>query len=178
MRLKTLIKAVTVSLVIVTLGLSFLALSLGNQMNQAQNRVSELQNQVVNYEKMMNAPPNVTFTNVSVGSWYSEEYNGSPLPPYTKPINATFQNLGTRSIGGLSLNCTVEGNPTKIGDDFLIYIDPQQLGILHPHESKSYFVRIVTGSASREATLSQCRLVLTLMLDKLVVDEKTVTIGD
>ena len=115
----TLTKAVTVSLVIIVLALAFLATFQGSQLYQSQKKASELQKQVTSYENMMNTPPNVTITDISSGDWYFQEHYGPP--PYYKPFNVTFENLGPMSIGGITIKYKVEGNPTNIGDDFLIF---------------------------------------------------------
>jgi type II secretory pathway pseudopilin PulG len=190
-RFSTRKKLITFSLIIVTLILAFSALFLGSQMGEAQKKMRDLQNQVAYYENMtdtlqtqtssletqindlQNPIDNVTFTAISVGPWYVGEY--AP-PPYSKDINITLQNLGTRSIGGATLDFKVEGNTTVI-DQFSIHVISGQLGILHVQESKNMTVRLIASTNDRTQVLSDCSLIITLMLDKPVLDGQTVTIG-
>lgn len=171
-RFLTLKKVVTFLLIAVVIVLAFSALSLGSQMSEAQNKVSDLQNQVAYYENIMHAPANVTFTNISIGNWYHQEKYGPP--PYYKAINLTLQNLGARSIGGLTLAFKVKG-PINI-NEFGIYVSTWQLGILHVQEQKSLVVTLVPYNADGKYALSQSNFTITLMLDDLVLDEQTVEI--
>ena len=184
-------KLITFSLIIVALILTFSALFLGSQMVEAQSKVRDLQSQVAYYENMtdtiqtqassleaqiyglQNPIDNVTFTAISVGPWYAGAY--AP-PPYSKDINITLQNLGTRSIGGVTLNFKVEGNTTNI-DQFSIRVISSQLGVIHVLESKNMTVRLTASTTDRTLALSDCSLIITLMLDKNVLDRQTVTIG-
>ena len=184
-------KLIAFSLILGILVLAFSALSLWSQMGEAQKKVRDLQSQVANYENLtdilqaqasnleaqvndlQNPIDNVTFTAISVGPWYAGAY--AP-PPYSKDINITLQNLGTRSIGGVTLGFKVEGNTTNI-DQFSIVVISSQLGVIHVLESKNMTVRLMASTTDRTAALSKCRLVITLLLDKSVLDRKTVTIG-
>ena len=165
-------KTITFLLVIVIILLAFSALSLGSRMNEAQKKVDDLRNQVAQYENMTRPPANVKFTDISVRPWYVDEYYGPP--PYYKNINVTFQNVGTKTIGGITLEFEVEGNTSDIY--FEIYVHPNLLGLLHVQESKSLIVRIVTDVYNR-ALLSRCNLIITMMLDNLILDEQTVMLG-
>lgn len=160
-------------------------------MVEAQSKVRDLQSQVAYYENMtdtiqtqassleaqiyglQNPIDNVTPTAISVGPWYAGAY--AP-PPYSKDINITLQNLGTRSIGGVTLNFKVEGNTTNI-DQFSIRVISSQLGVIHVLESKNMTVRLTASTTDRTLALSDCSLIITLMLDKNVLDRQTVTIG-
>jgi hypothetical protein len=165
------LKKVTIfSLVIATLILACSAWSLGSQMNEAKKKVSDLQNQVAYYENITRAPADVKFTDISVGPWYVQEEFGPP--PYYKTINLTLQNVGTRSIGGLTLEFEVEGSISI--NEFGIYVSTWQLGILHVQEQKSLIVSLVTGYEDRKQALSQSTLIITLMFDELILDEQSV----
>jgi uncharacterized protein YlxW (UPF0749 family) len=184
-------KLVAFSLVIVILSLAFSAVFLGSQMVEAQKKVRDLQSQIAYYENMTDTLQtqasdleaqinrlqdpidNVTFTAISVGPWYTGAY--AP-PPYSKDINITLQNIGTRKIGGVTLDFKVEGNTTNI-DPFSIAVISGQLGVLHVQESKSMAVRLITPTIDLTQALEDCQLIITLMLDKEVLDRKTVTIG-
>ena len=184
-------KLITFSLVTVVVILVFPALLLGNQMVEAQKKVRDLQSQVACYEnltdslqtqarsleaqiyELQNPIDNVTFTAISVGPWYAGAY--AP-PPYSKDISITFQNLGTRSVGGATLDFKVEGNTTNI-DQFSIVVISSQLGVIHALESKNVTMRLMASTTDRTTALSNCRLVITLLLDKSVLDRQTVTIG-
>jgi len=158
-------------------------------MVEAQKKVRDLQNQIAYYENMtdtlqtqasnleaqiyrlQNPIDNVTFTAISVGPWYAGAY--AP-PPNSKDINITLQNLGTRNIGGMTLDFKVEGNTTNID----LYISVSGLlGVLHVQESKNVRVGLTTPTVDRTQALSNCSLTITLMLDKNVLDRRTVTIG-
>jgi len=183
-------KVITFSLIIVTLVLAFSALFLGSQMVEAQKKVRDLKNQITYYENvtdtlqnqassleaqingLQNPIDNVTLTIVSIGPWLTEAYTP---PPYTKYINLTLQNVGTRNIGGITLDFKVEGNTTNI-DQFSINVNSNQ-GILHVLESKNMTVQLTASTKDRTQALEDCKLVIKLMLDKEVLDRKTVTIG-
>lgn len=184
-------KLITFSLIIVTLSLALSALFLGSQMVEVQKKVRDLQSQVSYYENMtdtlqaqaidleaqisrlQNPIANVTLSAISVGPWYAGAY--AP-PPYSKDINITLQNIGTRRIGGMTLDFKVEGNTTNI-DPFSIAVISGQLGVLHVQESKSMAVRLITPTTDLTQALEDCQLIITLMLDKEVLDRKAVTIG-
>jgi hypothetical protein len=107
-----------------------------------------------------------------VPPWHPDPLTGYP---YYKDINITLQNVGTRNIGGVTLDVKLEGNTTNI---YLgIHVTTTQLGVFHIEESKSLLVRLITAKEQRQA-LEDCRLRLTLMLDKNVLDRQTITIGD
>lgn len=183
-------KLITFSLIIVTVFLTFSALFLGSQMVEAQNKVRDAQNQIANYENMTNTlqtqassleaqinglqnpVDNVTLTIVSVTPWLTEAY--AP-PPYTKYFNITLRNLGTRSIGGMTLDSRVEGNTTNIGN-YSIHVN-SNMGILHVLESKNMTVQLIAPTKEGTQALEDCRLTITLMLDRNVLDRQTVTIG-
>lgn len=184
-------KLVRFLLVIVVLALAFSAIFLAYQMVETQKEVGSLQGKVAYYQNMtntlqaqagsleaqiiqfQNSPVNVTLTVVSVGPWHAEAY--AP-PPYTKYINVSLQNLGYRSIGGMTLDFKVEGNTTSI-DQFGIYVNSNQ-GVLHTSESKSLRIQLTASTIDRTQALSHCKLVITLILDKTVLDKKIITIGD
>lgn len=187
-RFPALKKVVTFLLVaVVVIVLAFSALSFGSQMNEAQKKVNDLQNQLAHYENvtdslqtqassleaqiydLQNPVVNVTFTDISVGPWIFDY-------PYHKDINVTFQNVGTTTVGGVTLAFKVEGNTTNIGD-FLIYVSPHQLGVLQVKELQTLKVRLATGWEDRKQALSECNFTITLMLDKLALDRQTVMIG-
>jgi hypothetical protein len=172
-RFLTLKKVIILFLILATFVLALSAWSLGSQISEAQKKVSDLQNQITYYENMMSAPVNVTFTDISLGPWYVQEEFGPP--PYYKAINLTLQNGGTRDTGGLTLKFKVEG-PITI-NDFAIYVNTWDLGILHVQEQKSLIVRLVTGTVEREQALSRSDLTITLMLDEAVLDEQSVRVG-
>jgi type II secretory pathway pseudopilin PulG len=189
-RFSTFKKVITLSLIVAILILAFPAMLFGIQMVEAQKKVHDLQSQLAQYQNMtdtlqtqtsnletqinqlQNPTDNVTLT-VSVGYWYTGEY--AP-PPYTKDINITLQNFGTRSIGGMILDFKVEGNTTNIGY-YDIHVISGLLGVLHVLESKSMKIRLIAPTKEGTQVLENCRLTITLLLDEVVLDRKTVTIG-
>jgi type II secretory pathway pseudopilin PulG len=182
-------KTVTFSLVIVILVLAISVLYIGVQLNETQKKVRDLQNQVAYYKNvtdtlqsransletqindLKNPIDNLTFTAISIGSWVHEEYT-----PYQKKFNVTFQNVGTRKIGGVTLDCRVVGNTTSIGP-FEIHVYPHQLGIIQVQETKSLIVTLVAYYSNQTQILSECNFTFTLMLDKVVFARQTVMIG-
>jgi cell division protein FtsL len=183
-------KLITFSLIIITLFLTFSALLLGSQMVEAQNKLRDAQNQIANYENMTNTlqtqassleaqinglqnpVDNVTLTIVSVTPWLTEAY--AP-PPYTKYVNITLQNYGTRSIGGMTLDFKVAGNTTNLGY-YSINVN-SNVGVLHVLESKNMRVQLIAPTKEETQALEDCKLTITLMLEQSVLDRQTVTIG-
>ena len=170
-RFLTLKKIPIFFLVAATLVLALSAWSLGSQISEAQKKISDLQNQIAYYENITSTPANVTFTDISLGPWYVQEEFGPP--PYHKAINVTFQNVGTRDIGGLTLRIKEE---ESIKDDLAISVNTWKLGILHVQEQKSLMVWLSTGNEEQKQAVSKSDLTITLMLDEVVLDEQTVRI--
>ena len=184
-------KVIIFSLIVITIVLAFSASYLWSQMVEAQDKVRGLQSQVANYENMtdtlqtqasnleaqiyqlQNPVDNVTFTAISVGSWY---WGGIDPSPYYKDISVTFQNLGTRSIGGVTLDFKVEGNTTNI-DASRIFVRSGLLGVIHVQESKNFNASLLTWGVGETQFLSQYNLTITLLLDQLILDRQTVRIG-
>ena len=184
-------KLIAFSLILGILVLSFSALSLWSKMVEAQKKVHDLQSQVANYENMtdvlqtqassleaqiyrlQNPIDDVAFTAISVGPWYLGAYAPSP---YYKDISVTFQNVGTRSIGGVTLDFKVEGNTTNI-DRSRIFVRSGLLGVIHVQESENFNASLLTWGMGETQFLSQYNLTITLLLDQLVLDRQTVRIG-
>ena len=184
-------KLIAFSLILGILVLSFSALSLWSKMVEAQKKVHDLQSQVANYENMtdvlqtqassleaqiyrlQNPIDDVAFTAISEGAWYLGAY--APSPSY-KDISVTFQNVGTRSIGGVTLDFKVEGNTTNI-DRSRIFVRSGLLGVIHVQESKNFNATLLTWGMGETQFLSQYNLTITLLLDQLVLDRQTVRIG-
>jgi type II secretory pathway pseudopilin PulG len=176
-------------LVAVVVVLAFSALNLAGQIDGAQKQVNELQSQLAYYENLtdnlqtkannletqiydlQNPIVNATFTDISVGPWTK----GGMSDPYRKVINVTYQNVGTTSIGGVTLALKIEGNTTNI-DNFVINITPYHLGVVQVKELQTSQVSLLASWEDKQA-LSECNLTITLMLDKLTLDSQTVIIG-
>jgi hypothetical protein len=171
-------------LLIVTVALVYSIWSFQRQLNDAQKLTVDLQNQLAYYEngtgtlqtqveslearlnELKNPIYNVTITDVSSSGWVNPV--GMAL---SKQFYITIKNIGDRDVGGLTTEFKIlaDGNVTD-NDDFEITImSPMQLGVLHIQESmvitvdvlSSYYVSFVGKS-----------LVVTLMLDKSVLDER------
>lgn len=185
----TRIRLITFSLIIVTLILTFSALFLGNQMDESQKKVRDLQSQITYYQNMtdtlqtqannletqinqlQNSTDNVTLTIVSIGPWHGDTIAGYP---YYKFINLTLKNYGVRSVGGMTLGFKVEGNTTNIG--YLGINLRTKMGVLHENESMNITVQLI-ASKDGWRVFEDYKLAITLMLDKNALDRKTITIG-
>jgi hypothetical protein len=178
------------SLIIVTIVLTSSALLLGNQMVENQKQVINLQSQVAYYQNMtetlqtqannletqlsqlQNPTDNVTLTIVSNGAWHGDPLTGYPQYKF---INISLQNYGNNDIGGMTLDFKVEGNTTNI-DQFSIHAN-SNIGILHVLESKYINIQLIASTIDRTQTLSNCKLIITLMLDNNILDRQSVVIG-
>ena len=109
---------------------------------------------------------NLTIKNVAIGSW--ENLGGLN---YVRFFNVTIQNDGPANVGGVTLAFKITGNQTNIQYE-LMWIEPDQMGVLHAGESK--LIRIYQSeSLDNIGKFSGCTFVATLMLDNLILDEKT-----
>jgi hypothetical protein len=184
-------KLITLTLIIIVITLTFPAIYLGNQVIEAQKKVNDLKNQITylqntsdtlqNQEKnltnqigqLQNSTDNITLTVVSIGPWHGDPLTGYP---YYKFINLTLQNGGVRNIGGMILDSKVEGNTSDIG--YLgIYVNSNK-GVLHPNESMNMTMQLIAPTDATTQVLMNYRLAITVMLDKNILDKKTITLGD
>ena len=109
---------------------------------------------------------NLTIKNMAIGSW--ENLGGLN---YVRFFNVTIQNDGPGNVGGVTLAFKITGNQTNIQYE-LMWIEPDQMGVLHAGESK--LIRIYQSeSLDNIGKFSGCTFVATLMLDNLILDEKT-----
>jgi len=177
-------------LVAVVIGIAFSALTLADQIDGARKQVNALRSQLAHYENLtgslqtkagsleaqiydlQNPIVNAAFTDISIEPWVK---NGMS-DPYRKVINVTYQNMGTTSIGGVTLALKLEGNTTGI-DNFFINVTPYQLEVVQVNELQTSQVSFLTGWEDRKQALSECNLTITLMLDTLALDSQTVSIG-
>jgi cell division protein FtsL len=155
-------------LIIVIVVLTFSTLFLGNQMVESQNKLSDLQRQITDYENMTstlqtqatnlenqinmlkNPIDNISLSIISITSWLTEAY--AP-PPYTKYVNITLQNFGTRNIGGMTLDFKVEGNTTSLGY-YSINVN-SNVGVLHVFESKNLRVQLIAPRYRENTSVSK-----------------------
>ncbi len=179
------IKYVTIILVLIVISLIFPVAYLGIQANEAQETVENIKNQIIAYQnqstalrnqkenltrvisQLENSPDNVTLIVASVGAWGPDPLTGYP---YYKFINLTLKNNGVRTIGGMTLDSELKGNTSNVG--YLgIYVGTQ--GVIHPNESMNLRMQLI-ASKDNLPQLEKYQLTIKLMLDKTVLDQKTV----
>lgn len=149
-------------------------LSLQNQLAYFENSTDTLQTRVSNLEAQLrdlqNPIYNVTISTVSSTPW-------SPLVGVAmdKLIYITVTNIGVRDIGGFTIEFKTisDGNVTDYCE--ISMIEPQQIGVLHVQESM-----VLTAQAFSNVGVSFAgkSVVITLLLDKAVLDERTVPLSD
>ncbi len=132
---------------------------------QEQNNL--LQEQITN---QLNTNYNVKIINITLGS--GGQTSGLS---YWQEIVIQIQNNGPSPVGGITLNY-------DIVKDYIIFYDfswlkPDQMGIIHAGESKLIWIRLETDIYQLK-NLAGKNLVVTLMLDNHVLDEKTMVLPD
>jgi cell division protein FtsL len=136
---------------------------LQEQNEELQDQISELQNQLSNLQEVIG---NVEITALSVEGWLNP---GGLL--YVRPFNVTIQNNGTHDVYGVTLTCKITGNQSDLFYNFY-YVDPltKTLDVLHGGELRLMRIFLETGLALI-SKFSGCRLVVTLTLGDVVLDE-------
>lgn len=176
-------------LLIVTVALVYSIWSFQRQLSDAQKQTFDLQNQLAYYENLtgtlqtqvsnleaqlsdlQNPIYNVTITDVSSTSWGN--LGGMAL---LKQFSIIVKNIGVRDVGGLTAEFKIlaDGNVTD-NDDFEISMTyPEQLGVLRVQESMVIKVDVLS---SYYVSFAGKSLVVTLMLDKTVLDERTLSLS-
>jgi hypothetical protein len=176
-------------LLIVAAAMVYSIWSFQGQLNDAKEQTFELQNQLAYYENLtstlqaqvnnleaqlsdlQNPIYNVTIIDVSSTSW------GNPVGmALLRVFSITIKNIGDRAVGGLTTEFKIlaDGNITD-NDDFEITLThPEQLGVLHVQESTVIKVEVMS---SYYVSFAGKSLVVTLMLDKTVLDERTLSLS-
>jgi hypothetical protein len=183
-------KLLTVSLIAAVLVLAISASLIGYQMNQAQNKNLQLQEQINYYKNMSDSLQiqegnlrseisnlqkpidNITMSHISVGQWYPDSLVGYP---YYKFLNVTVLNAGYGNVGGLILDVQLRGNNTNI-NTLGIYV-ANRVGVIHTQESKSMSVQLISPTIQSTDALREYDLTLTLLLDGKVLDRQTMEMG-
>jgi cell division protein FtsL len=142
--------------------------NLQNLTETLQDQANSLQTQINN---LQNATCNATISALTVEPW-DVEYG----TPYFKDFNISIQNTGTVDAGGFTVRFTLEGNTSSI-DQYYFSISPKQLGVFHVQETKTLQARMITGYVEVKQALSECNLVVQLVLDDAVLDERIQPIG-
>ena len=162
-----------------------------NQTSDAQKQTVDLQNQLSYYEnltttlrtRMSNLEAqlrdlqnpvyptyNVTIANVSSTPW-------SPMVGLAvdKLIFITVKNIGVRDIGGFTIEFKTISNDNVTDRCEISMIEPRQIGVLHVQESI-----VLTAHALSNVGVSFAgkSVVITLMLDETVLDERTMPLSD
>jgi hypothetical protein len=184
-------KLMTLILIIIVVTLTFPTIYIGNQIIEAQKKISDLETQITYLQNMsdtlqiqernltnqisqfQNSTDNVSLTIVSIGPWHGDPLTGYP---FYKFINLTLQNNGVRNIGGMILDSRVEGNTSNLGH-LGIYVNSNQ-GVLHPNELMNRTMQLIAPTQAATQVLKNYQLTITLTLDKIVLDKKTITLGD
>jgi hypothetical protein len=179
------IKLLTIGLILIMVSLIFSVAYLGNQADMAQENVESLKNQIAacqnqsgalqnqkeNLTSMIssveNSPDNVSLLVAWVGAWGPDELEGYP---YYKFINLTLQNNGVRTIGGMILDSKLEGNTSNVALGIYVYTAK---GVIHPNESINLRMQLI-ASKDNIQQLEKYRLTIKVILDKDVLDQKTV----
>jgi cell division protein FtsL len=172
-------------LLIVIVALAYSVWSFQRQLSDAQKQTFDLQNQLTYYENLTdtlqtqvsnlqaqlndlkNPIYNVTIANISSTSW------GNPVGmTRLKQFSITVKNIGVRDVGGLTAEFKIlaDGYVTDNDDFEVTLVDPQQVGVLNVQESMVMKVDVLSSFYVSFAGKS---LVVTLMLDKTVLDERT-----
>jgi hypothetical protein len=180
------IKYLTLMLILIIISLIFPVAYLGNQANEAQEKVENIKNQIATYQnqstalqnqkenltniisQLENSPDNITLTVVSVGPWGADPLEGYP---YYKFINLTLQNNGARVVGGMTLDSELKGNTSNL-DYLSINVDTTK-GVIHPNESMNLSMQLIAPHDNIQQ-LEKYELTINLILDKTVLDQKTV----
>jgi hypothetical protein len=149
------------------------SVDLQNQLSDYENSTNTLQTRVSNLESQLddlqNLIYNATIANVSSTPW-------TPIVGVAmdKLIYITVKNIGDRDIGGFTVEFKTlsDGNATDCCEISLI--EPEQIGVLHVQESM-----VLTAQALSDVGVSFAgkSLVITLMLDKTVLDERTLPLS-
>jgi len=181
-------KYITIVLVLTLIALVFPVVYLGSQVHDAQEKINNNKNQIGIYQnksimlqeqkenllnqiaEFQNSKDNATLTIASVGQWHGDPLTGYP---YYKFINLTLKNNGVRTIGGYTFDFKVEGNTSNAGN-LGIYASTNQ-GPLHRNESVNLKIQLVAPQNATQE-LRKYQLSIHLMLDKVVLDQKTVSL--
>jgi type II secretory pathway pseudopilin PulG len=151
-----------------------------NQTSDAQKQTVDLQNQLAYYENstdtlqtrvsnletqlrdLQNPIYNVTIANVSSTPWV-------PMVGLAvdKGIYITVKNIGVTDVGGF----TIEFKPPSDTSCEISLIEPEQIGVLHVQES---IVLTAHAISTVGVSFEGKSVVITLMLDETVLDERTV----
>jgi len=149
-----------------TLGLQNQLAYYENSINTLQTRVSNLESQL---HDLQNPIYNATIANVSSTPW-------TPIVGVAmdKLIYITVKNIGVRDIGGFTVEFKTlsDGNATDCCE--ISMIEPEQIGVLHVQES---IVLTAQALSNVDASFAGKSLVITLMLDKTVLDERTLPLS-
>jgi cell division septum initiation protein DivIVA len=159
-----------------------------NQITDAQKQADALQDQLAYYENststlqtrvnsleaqlrdLQNPTYTVTIENISSTGW-------GVLGGVTVDDNffITIRNTGVRDVGGLTFRFKILDNGTVWDNRYydVGMIAPEQLGVLHVQESAVITARILSSVG---VSFGGKTLVVTVMLDKTVLDERTLTL--
>lgn len=151
------------------------AVDLQNELTFYENSTNTLQQRVNNLEAQLhdlqNPMYNVTIENISSTGWYVP--GGVAVED---SFFITVKNTGVRDVGGLTFEFKILDNGT-VWDSQVYEVDmiaPQQLGVLHVQESAVITARIMSSVG---VSFGGKTFVVTVMLDKTVLDERTLTLS-
>jgi len=148
-------------------------LSLQNQLAEYENSTDTLQTRVSNLEAQLRELQNPILSTYNVTIVYVSSTPWTPVVGVTmgKRIYITIKNVGVSDIGGLTIDFkTHPDNSCKIS-----LVEPEQIGVLHVQES---IVLTADAFGNVGVEFSGSSLVVSLMLDETVLDERTVPLSD
>ena len=132
---------------------------------QVQNR--ELQERINNQLQKMDYRVNISDVVIEKG--------GIPVYPlYWMIVEITIKNVGLYDVGGVTLTYKIEANQSI--DYSLWWLGPEQVGVIHVGESKLIRLQIETKFFELVKFSGQ-KLIITLMLDNRILDEKTIVLS-
>ncbi len=135
--------------------------------NDLEEQNSLLQEQITN---QLNSNFNVKIINLTLGS--GGQASGLS---FWQEIIIEIQNNGPSPVGGITLDYDITKNYTIFYD--FSWLKPTQMGVIHVGESKLIWIRLETNIYELKS-LAGKDLVVTLMLDNQVLDEKTMVLPD
>jgi hypothetical protein len=148
---------------------------LQNQLTDYENSTHTLQTQVNDLEAQLLGLQNPTF-NVTIEDISSEPWFVPVGVAMFKEISVTIRNVGVRDVGGLTFEFKILANGTvwDSGSYEVGMAAPDQLGVLHVQESAVIKAEI---RSSLGVSFAGKTFVVTVMLDKTVLDEGTLPLS-
>lgn len=151
------------------------AVDLQNQLTYYENSTNTLQTHVSNLESQFRDLQN-PICNVTIESVTSEPWFVPVGMAMFKELYVTVKNVGVRDVGGLTFVFKILANDTVWDSEYyeVGMTAPDQLGVLHVQESTIIRAEI---RSSIGVSFAGKTFVVTVMLDKTVLDERTLPLS-